>query len=273
MKDTLKSFAARLAASRPIRSAIVHLVYPTVIRALKAEFRADVSSPSGIAEEIAWKTHAYEILHTELAPGLNCCPDRMESTSATRTCIFERIVNKLAGISGDIFEFGVSSGTSFLWFLKRCPDRQVYGFDSFEGLPEDWWTRSKGSFASEPPQFSEPNGTLIKGWFEDSLPGFFQRYYNPIALIHVDCDLFKPAIYSMSHTIPLCKPGCIVLFDEYYNYPGFARHEWLAWRQIQLTYQIHAECIAYDSRRAAFQINQIVGPPTPVGSTAPFRHP
>src|SRR6478735_2712111 len=38
------------------------------------------------------------------------------------------------------FEFGVGSGASFEWWLKNAthPDSLFFGFDSFEGLPENW---------------------------------------------------------------------------------------------------------------------------------------
>jgi hypothetical protein len=97
-------------------------------------------------------------------------------------------------------------------------------------------------------------GTLIKGWFEDTLPGFFANYSQSIALIHVDCDIYGAAKYSLSYGLPLCAIGSIVLFDEYYNYPNFAPHDWLAWHQEQTTLGLRSECVAYDGRRAAFRI-------------------
>lgn len=38
---------------------------------------------------------------------------------------------------GVIVEFGVADGGSIGWFTKKYPDVTVFGFDSFEGLPED----------------------------------------------------------------------------------------------------------------------------------------
>ena len=39
---------------------------------------------------------------------------------------------------GVIAEFGVFNGGSIGWFSKNYNDTPIYGFDSFEGLPEDW---------------------------------------------------------------------------------------------------------------------------------------
>ena len=38
---------------------------------------------------------------------------------------------------GHILEFGVGEGRS-LRLLKALTDKTIYGFDSFDGLPEDW---------------------------------------------------------------------------------------------------------------------------------------
>src|SRR5210317_859467 len=42
---------------------------------------------------------------------------------------------------GDILEFGVWKGNSLKQMSThfRNTSRKIYGFDSFEGLPEDWW--------------------------------------------------------------------------------------------------------------------------------------
>ena len=257
MKAAIKVLLARCAQLQPVRSLIVHLVYPSIARCLSAECKEDVASPSGIVEQFAWKAHAYQVLATELAAGVNCCPDRMESSSASRERLFEVILKRLEQLPGDMFEFGVSTGQSFLWFLKRCPDRHIYGFDSFEGLPEDWWTRPKGAFKADAPSFTEPNGTLVKGWFEDSMPDFFSTYRGRVALVHVDCDLYSAALYSLNQVLPWCSSGTIIVFDEYYNYKSFAEHEWLAWHQVQAMFKLRTECIGYDGRRAAFQILSI----------------
>lgn len=41
-------------------------------------------------------------------------------------------------IPGVIVEGGVWKGDTIRWMANRYPDRNLYGFDSFEGLPENW---------------------------------------------------------------------------------------------------------------------------------------
>jgi hypothetical protein len=260
MIKRLKGLAARIADTRLVRSLVVHLIYPTIVRCLLQEVQPDKDSPSGLAEAFGWKAHALLVKNEELADGKNCCAGASESTSESRGRLLDVVLESAASVPGDVFEFGVASGDSFLTFLDRCPDRQVYGFDSWEGLPEKWWTRPKGAFKATPPEFKNPNGHLIKGWYNESAPRFFDDWHGHIAILHIDCDLYSSTATVFQHAIRYCRAGTVVLFDEYWNYPKFAEHEWLAWRRTRAAFSIKAECIGYDGRRAAFRIREIASP-------------
>ena len=260
MKQALKKMAERIAAWPIIRSTVVHLVYPNVVRCMLQEIRPDEMPDAGVVGAISWKAHSYLVLNEELSSGQNCCQEEWRSDRNTREKILAIVLETIAGNPGDIFEFGVSAGESFLYFVEHCPDRQVYGFDSFEGLPEDWWSRPKGTFAAAAPQLTRTNGHLVKGWFDQSVPEFFSRWTGRIALLHIDCDLYSSTATAFQYAIEFCAPGTVVLFDEYFNYPGFAQHEWRAWRERRAERGIKAKCIAFDGRRAAFQILELPGP-------------
>jgi hypothetical protein len=99
-------------------------------------------------------------------------------------------------------------------------------------------TLSSDSFRSPqrcrcPPQFTNPNGHLIKGWYDESAPRFFRDWKGSIALLHIDCDLYSSTAIAFRYALDHCGHETVVLFDEYYNYPGFAGHEWLAWREAK----------------------------------------
>jgi Methyltransferase domain len=256
MIQWLKRLAARIANTRLVRSLVVNLVYPTIVRCLLAEVQPDVNSLSGLVEAFGWKTHSLLVKSEELADGRNCCGERSESTRESRARLLDVVLESAASVPGDVFEFGVASGDSFLTFLERCPERQVYGFDSWEGLPEQWWTRPKGTFAAAPPEFTNANGHLVKGCFNETAPPFFRDYRGHIAILHIDCDLYSSTATALQHAIPCCGPGTVVLFDEYWNYPMFADHEWRAWRRARAECCIVAQCIGYDGRRAAFRISK-----------------
>ena len=41
-------------------------------------------------------------------------------------------------IDGHWCEFGVKEGRSLHWLIDRYPSQVIHGFDSWQGLPEDW---------------------------------------------------------------------------------------------------------------------------------------
>ena len=59
-----------------------------------------------------------------------------------RELLYEYVIKQqnLENETIDYLEFGVASGKSFQWWLKRLTNdkNKFYGFDTFEGLPENW---------------------------------------------------------------------------------------------------------------------------------------
>ena len=137
---------------------------------------------------------------------------------------------KAAPAGGLALEFGVYSGTT-LALIAKLRSGDVYGFDSFEGLPEDWRsTFEAGTFAvDELPQV--PGAELVVGWFDDTLPGFLAEHEGPVSLLHVDGDLYSSARTVLDLCGPRLVEGSIVIFDEYFNYPGWEQHEHRAWQE------------------------------------------
>jgi hypothetical protein len=258
IRKRLKAMAARIARTQVVKSLVVNIVYPTIADCVLDEIQPDSVSPSGIAEALAWKSHAYAVLNQELrATGVDCSSDEMRCDRETRRRLLDTVIARTASLEGDILEFGVYNGESLVDFAERCPQRQVYGFDSFEGLPEDWWTRPKGTFQTALPNIDKPNVILVQGLFDKSLPGFLNHWKGKAAIVHVDCDLYSSTLSCLRPILPRCRKGTAILFDEYYNYSEFAQHEWLAWRVICAQYNLAASCIAYDGRRAAFELTDL----------------
>jgi hypothetical protein len=257
MKKMVKAYVARLSESRLMLRIVENLLYPAVAKCLRDEIQADIGSPSGFAEALAWKTHAYLVFNEELRPtGQDCSGDRMPHDRETRRRLFDLVLSSPLP-EGDILEFGVYRGESLLYLAERCPGRQVYGFDSFEGLPDDWWARPKGFFKTDPPLIDRPNLRLVKGLFQESLPRFLAEWSGRAALVHVDCVLYESTRACLLPILSRCQVGTVVIFDEYYNYPDFAHHEWLAWREARAQYKIASCCTGYDGRRAAFRITDL----------------
>jgi hypothetical protein len=135
---------------------------------------------------------------------------------------------------GLVVEFGVANGASLRHLAKLTP-RQVHGFDSFGGLPEDWrGTREKtGAFTQCGRLPRVPaNAVLHPGWFNETLPGFVATNPGPAAFIHVDCDLYSSTLTIFSELRERIGPGTVILFDEYFNYPGWRAHEYKAFQEF-----------------------------------------
>ncbi|MDX1508578.1 MAG: class I SAM-dependent methyltransferase, partial [Woeseiaceae bacterium] len=91
---------------------------------------------------------------------------------------------------GLYLEFGVGRGKSMRWIAAQV-DGTVYGFDSFEGIPEYWNGNPVGAFAQKSLPKVPDNVEFVVGLFGDSLPGFLEQHRDPIAFLHIDCDLYS----------------------------------------------------------------------------------
>jgi predicted O-methyltransferase YrrM len=137
----------------------------------------------------------------------------------------------IAPAGGLALEFGVFRGSSLQVIAEGRGGRDVYGFDSFQGLPEDYRPHVRaGAFATD--GLPEVAGAeLVVGWFQDTLPGFLAAHPGPVHLLHVDGDLYSSAVTVLEHVGPRLVPGSVVVFDEFFNFPGWEEHEYRAWRE------------------------------------------
>lgn len=147
-----------------------------------------------------------------------------------------RLLDQIRVVAGDLVECGVGHGFSLLFwaivtFYEGPPSRHLWGFDSFEGFPEptpeDAGPRhpQKGEFAVSledveklllfaglPQAWLDARVTLVKGYFEDTLPKYSG---GQIALLHADADLYASYKTILTELYPQVVPGGLVVFDEY----------------------------------------------------------
>jgi len=119
-------------------------------------------------------------------------------------------------------EFGVAKGNTINYISKFTNDK-VYGFDSFEGLPEKWRDGfDKGAFNMNGrlPKVNS-NVELVKGYFNETLMNFIQTHNKKISFIHMDADLYSSTKYVLNTLKDHIDTDCIIVFDELVNYPGF----------------------------------------------------
>lgn len=162
---------------------------------------------------------------------------------------------------GELIEVGVFEGVSVNFIAdtlaKRGDKRLVHGFDSFEGLEEDWSGEALGKdFFNQkgrlPPV--RPSVRLHKGWVQDTLGPFYaeQGGKPPLALIHIDTDTYTPARHILEISSPLLTSGTVIVFDELIGYPNWQNHEFKALQETldRSRYRF----IAFTSRQAAIRI-------------------
>lgn len=148
-----------------------------------------------------------------------------------------REMAKRAGVLGPgaFLEFGVASGRT-IRVIAAAADRQVVGFDWFEGLPENWRSGVEtGAFAGAIPEVPA-NVALEIGRIEKALPVWLERESPAeINFIHIDTDLYTPAKIILEACAPSIRDA-IIVFDEYYNYPGWREHEFKAFEEFRQTH-------------------------------------
>jgi len=150
---------------------------------------------------------------------------------------------------GQVLEFGVATGRTLNQFAYWLPHKTVYGFDGFDGLPEDWTSRMrKGFFARDHLPRVRKNCALVVGWFNETLPGFVEKHPETIALLHVDCDLYSSTVTILSNLKNNIVPGTVIVFDEYINYPGWQLDEFRAWQEHCRKYGVAYEYIGRVSK-------------------------
>ena len=148
--------------------------------------------------------------------------------------LYRYVLSQIADDSGLFMEFGVYRGDSINRLAELRPDVRWYGFDSFEGLPEHWAMGARqGTFTlhGKLPAV-RPNVVLTKGLFADTLPDFVARHSkDKVAFIHIDCDLYSATKSVFDEFGDMLQPGCIIVFDEYFNYRGWQDCEFKAFSE------------------------------------------
>ena len=141
-----------------------------------------------------------------------------------------------------ILEFGVCRGTTIRVIRQTMgKDFKVFGFDSFVGLPEPWIDK-EGELV-HPAEYFSTNGVIpdvngvkfYAGWFSDTMPDYL-HIAQPIALLHMDCDLYSSAKEVLRTLNDYIVPGTIIVFDEWFyrhdpqydDHEEKAFHEWVA---------------------------------------------
>lgn len=134
-----------------------------------------------------------------------------------------------AALPGHVMEFGVYQGKSMFTIANHFRDQTCWGFDSFLGLPEPWFTSNpdmpshrQGHFdmsAQEMPGYA-PNVKLVEGWFAESIPPWLQQHPGDVKFLHIDCDLCSSTKTVLNLLNDRIRSGTVIVFDELYPWGG-----------------------------------------------------
>jgi O-methyltransferase len=142
------------------------------------------------------------------------------------------------GIGGIVAECGVfRGGSAALLAAATSPSRQVYLFDSFQGLPEpgekdgqqahslyrEGWCQGTAVDVRDICRrlgVADSRVHLVVGWFQDTLPRFEA---HPVALLHIDADWYESVQLCLETFYDRVAPGGYIVFDDYGRWEGCTR--------------------------------------------------
>lgn len=181
---------------------------------------------------------------------------------------------KSVGVKGGLYcEFGVFKGES-INFIASKTSSTVHGFDSFEGLPEDWRTGfNAGAFGVDGLPKVRPNVKLHKGWFDKSIPVWAKDNTGPLAFAHLDADLYSSTKMVFDLLGDRIVVGTVLQFDEFFNYPDWQNGEYKAFQELVAGRRLKFEYIGFAERvgmQVAVKILEVgTAAPTPSTDAGP----
>ena len=115
-------------------------------------------------------------------------------------------------------EFGVYKGASIRFWseLLKNKESRLFGFDTFEGLPEGWKVNiPEGTFSTGGmiPELTDRRIQFVKGRFKDTLAKFKVPDHK-FLVINIDSDLYSSAWEVFSALDSDIRPGTIIYFDD-----------------------------------------------------------
>ncbi len=151
-----------------------------------------------------------------------------------------RLAVSYSGRPGAFVECGVAKGSALAMMAAYAGERAVWGFDSFEELPE--LTEADGGSGSSfvGIKCSGPQGEqavtetfrlvdvpmdqvrVVKGWFADTLPAYRDEI-GPIAILRLDADWYEATRYVLQTLYGQVASGGVVVIDDYGSFEGCRR--------------------------------------------------
>ena len=157
-------------------------------------------------------------------------------------------------ITAKLFAHTLKTDFSRVQFTPDLMPSDVLGTSVFNGKTAAFKFK-KGHFTREGklPRVSS-NVTLIKGWFDETLPNFVDSSDKSIKIIHIDGDTYEAAKIVLEHTGSKLIRGSIIIFDEYFGYLGWKNGEYKAFQEFISEKKIDYKYLAFTENSVAIEI-------------------
>ena len=170
-----------------------------------------------------------------------------------RWALFDHMIT-LSKKNRPFYEFGVWRGEAFKYLIKTF--EKGYGFDTFDGLPENWHEEKAGTYSSYGNIPKIDGGEFIVGKFEDTLPGFFAKKKPKASIINFDADLYSSTIFALNYSKPVIDKHTILIFDEFIMNEKWEEDEFKALEEFckanNYTYEVLA--ISFFTKQVAVKL-------------------
>lgn len=132
-------------------------------------------------------------------------------------------LDKAKRLDGNIAELGVLHGGISRLMALMAPEKKVYAFDTFEGIPYDdvEGDHKQGEFKAisfdkvRDTALNLPNIVIKKGIFPDTVEGMDDEKF---CFVHMDADIYQSTKAGLEYFWPrLSKLGAIIIDDWDYE--------------------------------------------------------
>lgn len=134
--------------------------------------------------------------------------------------------------NGKMVECGVARGGCIALCHVANPDLQIIGLDSWEPMPDitekddpktctPWVGKSIGGKIEdvkksyETLDASDKNLTLIKGWFDKTIPDNI-NLFDDLDILRIDSDFYESVLFCLRELYPKLKDGGLVIIDDWH---------------------------------------------------------
>jgi len=133
--------------------------------------------------------------------------------------------------NGKMVECGVARGGCIALCHVANPDLQIIGLDSWQPMPDiteqddpkrckPWVGTSIGGkiedvkTSYELLEASDKNLTLLKGWFDQTIPDNI-GLFDDLDILRIDSDFYESVIFCLRQLYPKLKSGGLIILDDW----------------------------------------------------------